>query len=160
MKIPSHTTLAAYGALFFSFGGTSLAASHYLITNVSQIKPSVRAELRGPQGLVGSRGPAGPTGAQGPIGQTGPAGTVNWSGAYYVEQSQALHVGDPEVHVIVSCKPGDHILMGGFDGRNEIVTSSLPVSATGWEIAAHVDTSADGSSLGGSVETWGVCVAD
>lgn len=39
------TILISCVALFFSLAGTGIAASHYLITNVSQIKPTVRALL-------------------------------------------------------------------------------------------------------------------
>lgn len=57
----SPATLIASVALFFSLGGASLAASHYLITSIHQIKPSVRGQLRGAQGPQGPAGPAGVT---------------------------------------------------------------------------------------------------
>jgi hypothetical protein len=53
---PSPTTIIACLALFFSLAGTGIAASHYIITSTSQIKPSVRRALRGAEG---ARGPAG-----------------------------------------------------------------------------------------------------
>jgi hypothetical protein len=58
----------AWVALFFSLTGTGLAASRYVITSTSQIKPSVRRALRGPEGPPGAAGPQGPTGATGPTG--------------------------------------------------------------------------------------------
>ena len=54
-------------------GGTALAASHYLITSTSQIKPSVRNALRGERGhrgYIGYRGYKGATGVSGAGGAT------------------------------------------------------------------------------------------
>jgi hypothetical protein len=42
---PSPTTIIACLALFFSLAGTGIAASRYIITSTSQIKPSVRRSL-------------------------------------------------------------------------------------------------------------------
>ena len=74
-------------ALFVASTGTSIAASHYLITSTKQIKPSVRAKLKGATGprgrsVTGSIGPQGPkgdtgtTGGQGAQGVPGIAGTA------------------------------------------------------------------------------------
>ena len=56
----------------FALSGTAVAANHYLITNIHQIKPSVMHQLRGQRG---SHGDAGAIGAKGVKGDTGPAGT-------------------------------------------------------------------------------------
>jgi hypothetical protein len=66
--------------LVFALGGTSYAASTYLITSTNQIAPSVLKNLkgdRGPRGYVGAtgaQGSAGLTGGTGPIGLTGALG--------------------------------------------------------------------------------------
>lgn len=67
----------------------AVAASHYLITSTSQIKPSVRAALRGPQGPAGlenilvhdNPGVPGPEGATGRDGQAGATGATGLRGA-------------------------------------------------------------------------------
>lgn len=59
MKRPSAAIVIASAALCFSVAGTGMAASHYLITSTSQIKPSVIAALRGHAGPRGARGPTG-----------------------------------------------------------------------------------------------------
>jgi len=73
----------ALTALVFAMSGTGLAASRYLITSTSQIKPSVIRKLRGrtgktgpkgPQGTPGARGAQGAAGSQGAPGQPGPEG--------------------------------------------------------------------------------------
>jgi hypothetical protein len=71
---PSPTTVIASLALFFSLGGSAIAASHYLISSTSQIKPSVLQTLKGHSGLAGATGVAGVQGPQGPQGGGGAQG--------------------------------------------------------------------------------------
>jgi hypothetical protein len=71
--------IVALIALAFSMGGTAIAASHYLITNIHQVSPHVLGELATLKlKKVESAGPAGPEGkastVPGPEGKQGPPG--------------------------------------------------------------------------------------
>jgi hypothetical protein len=73
--------LVAWLALFVALGGTSFAASHYVVNSTRQINPKVIKKLRGnsgAQGPAGARGPAGPAGAAGPAGRAGTPDTSNF----------------------------------------------------------------------------------
>jgi hypothetical protein len=67
----SPSTVIATLALVFAMSGGAYAASHYLITKTSQIKPSVLKRLTGKAAPAGPAGPAGPVGPAGPAGPAG-----------------------------------------------------------------------------------------
>jgi hypothetical protein len=75
------TNAVAYIALFVALGGTSIAASRYIITSTKQIKPSVLRQLqgKGKAGPQGSAGPQGAAGSQGAAGAPGAAATRYWA---------------------------------------------------------------------------------
>ena len=89
-------------ALFVASAGTSIAASHYLITSTKQIKPSVLKQLKGARGpagpsatpavaLPGQKGDTGATGAQGTQGLKGDTGAAGPAGP----QGSKGNTGDP-----------------------------------------------------------------
>jgi hypothetical protein len=55
LRKPSPAIIVALVALVIALGGTAIAASHYIITSTSQIKPSVLKELLGRPGAPTAR---------------------------------------------------------------------------------------------------------
>jgi hypothetical protein len=85
--------LIASLALFVAMGGTSLAASHYVISSTKQINPKVIKKLKGnsgPRGLAGSQGLQGSQGPQGPV------GTVNTANFFNKTESDGRYLGKGE----------------------------------------------------------------
>jgi hypothetical protein len=73
--------VVAWLALFVALGGTSLAASHYVINSTKQINPKVLKKLKG------NKGPKGATGA------TGATGTVITSNFFNKTESEGRFLG-------------------------------------------------------------------
>jgi hypothetical protein len=90
--------LVAWLALFFALTGTGLAASRYIITNTSQIKPSVLRELRGSglgaQAATGT--PKGPKAIIHRIRGAGPYTTISEPGRPSVPLTNASWTQAPE----------------------------------------------------------------
>jgi hypothetical protein len=84
---PSPALVVACLALFVALGGTAIAASHYVITSTSQIKPSVRSALAasGPYDNVNSAE------------ETIQAGTVRG--------------------LLANCPTGEHVVTGGYSAE-------------------------------------------
>jgi hypothetical protein len=77
---PTPTSIIAVLALLVAFGGSAVAASHYIITSTTQIKPNVLRYLRGHTGARGQTGPSGETGEAGKEGSPGTEGGQGPSG--------------------------------------------------------------------------------
>ena len=78
------TVVVAMAGLMI-FGGGAWAAGKFIITNINQIKPSVRAQLRGAPGQRGDKGSQGTPGAQGAQGPQGPQGPQGSQGSQGVQ---------------------------------------------------------------------------
>ena len=83
-KRPSGALVISVVALFFAVTGTGIAATHWIITSTSQIKPSVLTALKGKtgaRGATGAKGATGDTGGQGAPGAQGVKGDAGAAGA-------------------------------------------------------------------------------
>jgi len=139
----SPATVISCVALFFSLGGASLAASHYLITSVHQIAPKVQRELRG------SHSPAGPQGAPGAVGAVGPPGALTYQ---YVPGTDTSVPAGESVSVVVDCPVGAGVapVDGGFIGlpalsaynSHPILPATNPQISGGWVVSVENSGSA------------------
>jgi hypothetical protein len=119
---PSPSTLIALVALFFALGGSAVAASRYLITSTSQIKPSVLKTIRGAPGRL--------------LVVRGPLVTI-----------QPSSVGVSEAN----CPSGYDIVSGGYSavlGVGGDVNQNEPVSAYSWWAGVSTRLSSERATVG------------
>ncbi len=164
MKRPSPAMAVALVALVFSMSGGALAASHYIITSTSQIKPTVLRKLEkpalaatpaapvpGPAGATGERGAKGDPGepgAQGLKGETvvGPRGEKGEQGALGIQRIQQAE-GEPvtllpgqhrEEGLEATCPEGGTPIGGGYvasEATIHVYASSM-MTNVGWHVSA------------------------
>ena len=118
---PSPAIVIACLALFVAGTGTSIAATHYLITSTKQIKPTVLAKLKGnkgPRGLTGAAGAAGAAGATHVV-TRGASGAVTNTYSY---QTASCAAGE------VATGGGVNWAYSGGSSLNVKVVASNPVS--------------------------------
>jgi hypothetical protein len=128
--------LVAVAVLAFAAG--AVAHSRWVITSLSQIKPSVVAALRaspgpaGPPGPAGVAGATGPQGATGALGPQGPPGTVSGS---VVTVSSGFETGG-EISAVAQCPDGDNVVSGGYavDGGGTVVASYPGTDGASWHV--------------------------
>ena len=153
MRNPSPAVAIASVALFFSLAGTGLAASRYLITSTSQIKPSVLSALKG------KRGSAGPAGAPGAAGLAGAAG-ASFTTSDVVEATGTPTVASPSGGIAssyASCPGGDVVLGGGYSGPlvDTDIAYNYPIgNGTAWEV-----TITNNSSITESFTPYAICAS-
>ena len=107
--------LVAWLALFVALGGTSFAASHYVINSTRQINPKVLRKLEGRASGAGLAGPTGPAGSQGPKGAEGAKGAQGARGPEGAEGLEGLE--GPEGRSALSSLPSGQTESGDFGIR-------------------------------------------
>lgn len=168
MKHLGPTTVIACLALFLSLGGGAWAAQHYVITNKSQIKPSVLDQLTGDRGPKGAKGEQGIQGIQGNQGNPGNQGNqgppgANGSGSIVVAFEE-FEVGPltegASVNESVLCPAGSSPTGGGgwVNGKLVLVGDSPGEMGHGWQIEA-VATQAFGAN-GGEISVTVFCMTE
>jgi hypothetical protein len=104
---PSGATIIACLALFVALGGTAVAASRYLITSTSQIKPSVRSAL----------------------GSSGPDDNIN-------SEEVSIQPGTVRA-ALANCPTSEHIVTGGYSAElapGALVLKDDPRGSHGWTV--------------------------
>jgi hypothetical protein len=137
---PSSATIISCIALFVALGGTSIAASHYLISSTSQIKPSVLAGLRGGRGPAGPAGTQGATGSQGPAGGQGPAGPQGPAGT-----DAPAHTMQVQFFTGEAAEYSPVFDTTGYVHYRLITSCTIGVSKQEEQVAYDVEASADGT---------------
>ena len=125
----------AWLALFVALTGTSMAATHYVVTSTKQIKPAVLKKLTGKRGLIGPTGATGPQGSlgkEGSIGPGGPAGPKGTTGTTGTkgEKGVAGEVG-PTGPGVGSTGPTGPTGASGEKGTTGSAGGTGPTGATG-----------------------------
>ena len=146
MRKPSAALVVATAALVMSTLGTSLAATHYVITSPKQVKPGTitlsaltkqaRKALRGERGPRGRAGISGPQGPVGAAGIPGLSATKLWA---QIGSDASVNVSTPGVTARVGVSPGTYAVNFGVDitrcaaaaTQGSIPPFASPASATG-----------------------------
>ncbi|HXB65061.1 MAG TPA: phage tail protein [Solirubrobacteraceae bacterium] len=166
MRLPHHSTVAAYLALFAALGGSAYAVTSSKPTGVLEAcvsdqtgamrllrqgscKPSehmVRWNIAGP---AGPAGPAGAAGAQGSQGPQGPTGTVDTSNFYTKAESDSRYL--PTGGTAADSSELGGVAASGYlttDGTAANSSELGGVAASGY--LTTDGTAANSSELGGS----------
>lgn len=138
--------VAVLGALAFAAGAG--AAGRWVVSNINQIKPSVRHQLRGNTGPQGSQGPQGPAGGSG-VGQTQLIG----SPMVTLQPGQNTYDVDPSGFQ-ANCPSGYTATGTGFDGEG--VASIEYLESYGFFVGGFL---VNNSSVAATVQIFAVCAS-
>ena len=152
--------------LLFAMTGGAYAAQHYVISSLSQIKPSVRNQLKaaaGKAGPAGAQGPAGATGAQGPAGATGAQGPAGATGAQGPEGKPGApgkngengKTGFTKTLPAKETETGSWSVSVGLETQQAIASISFPIpleKPLGETAVHYVETEGNGTTCPGSAE--------
>ena len=140
MRKPSAALVVATAALVMSTLGTSLAATHYVITSPKQVRPGTitlsALSKQARKALRGERGPRGQAGASGPQGPVGAAGIPGLSATKLWAQigsDASVNVSTPGVTARLGVSPGTYAVNFGVDITRCAATAtqgSIPPFAT------------------------------
>jgi hypothetical protein len=165
MRLPHHSTVAAYLALFVALGGSAYAVTSSKPTGVlkacvsnhtgvmrllrqGSCKPSERMVRWNIAGPAGPAGPAGAAGAQGSQGPQGPTGTVDTSNFYTKAESDSRYLPSGGT-------AADSSELGGVAASGYLTTDGTAANSSelGGVVASGYlttgATAADSSELGG-----------
>jgi hypothetical protein len=142
--------VAVVGALALAAGAG--AAGRWVVSNINQIKPSVRHQLRGNTGPPGSQGPQGPQGAPGPAGGSGVGQTqLIGSPKVTLQPGQNTYGVDPSGFQ-ANCPSGYTATGTGFDGEG--VASIEYLESYGFFVGGFL---VNNSSVAATVQIFAVC---
>ncbi len=129
----SPALIVALLALGIALGGTAVAASHYVITSTSQIKPSVLSSLT--------------TAARGETHVVKSTWTFVKHGTPLEEHGWAK----------AKCAKGDHVVSGGYQAElapGATMNSNSPLGLVGWQVIVQIGTSTETSKF----QAYAICV--
>jgi hypothetical protein len=132
-----------------AFAGGATAAGRWVISNVNQIKPNVRAQLKGNSGVPGAQGLPGAQGPAGPAGLTG-VQTVSASSPICAFSAGACAVATATAF----CPAGSYVVGGSADTDAIETPISTFAGATSYAAVAN-----DDSPFSGTLSVTAVCAS-